>query len=53
MMSDNTKKCIYADKCSGCDYQGIPYKKQLEMKQQYVAKLLAKHCKTPKITGMD
>ncbi len=53
MMSDNTKKCIYADKCGGCDYQGIPYKKQLEMKQQYVAKLLAKHCKTPKITGMD
>ncbi|MBR6697491.1 MAG: 23S rRNA (uracil(1939)-C(5))-methyltransferase RlmD [Lachnospiraceae bacterium] len=52
-MSDNTKKCIYADKCGGCDYQGIPYKKQLEMKQQYVTKLLAKHCKTPKITGMD
>ena len=53
MMSDNTKKCIYADKCGGCDYQGIPYKKQLEMKQQYVTKLLAKHCKMPKITGMD
>ncbi len=53
MMSDNIKKCIYSNKCGGCDYQGIPYKKQLEMKQQYVTKLLAKHCKMPKITGMD
>ncbi|MBE5964318.1 MAG: 23S rRNA (uracil(1939)-C(5))-methyltransferase RlmD [Lachnospira sp.] len=52
-MGETIKKCIYADKCGGCDYQGIPYKKQLEMKQQYVTKLLAKHCKTPKITGMD
>ncbi len=41
--------CIYAKKCGGCDYQGIEYKKQLEMKQKAVEKLLSDNCKVSKI----
>lgn len=28
--------CPYAKKCGGCDYQGMPYEKQLKEKQAYV-----------------
>lgn len=31
--------CPYAKKCGGCDYQGIPYKEQLEKKETNVKKL--------------
>ena len=30
--------CPYAKKCGGCDYQGMPYEKQLKEKQAYVQK---------------
>ena len=33
------KPCPYAKKCGGCDYQGIPYEKQLEMKQKALEEL--------------
>ena len=47
------EKCPYAKKCGGCDYQGIPYKKQLSMKQEYTEKLLAGFCPVHPIVGMD
>ena len=31
--------CPYAKKCGGSDYQGIEYKKQLELKETSVKKL--------------
>lgn len=45
--------CPYAKKCGGCDYQGIEYKKQLEMKEDKVKKLLKPFGKTSPIVGMD
>lgn len=43
--------CIYAKKCGGCDYQGIEYEKQLEMKQKTVEQLLSDNCRVSKIIG--
>lgn len=37
---ENKNKCPYADNCGGCDYQGVPYEKQLEQKQKEMEKLL-------------
>lgn len=45
--------CVYAKKCGGCDYQGIEYKKQLEMKEANVKKLLKDFVKVSPIVGMD
>ena len=45
--------CPYAKKCGGCEYQGIPYEKQLESKQRQVEALLAPFCKVHPITGME
>ena len=45
--------CPYAKKCGGCDYQGIPYEKQLEEKQTYVRKNIGEFCKVLPIIGMD
>ena len=45
--------CPYAKKCGGCDYQGIEYKKQLEMKEANVKKLLKDFVKVSPIVGMD
>lgn len=57
---ENTKKrnkadgiCPYAKKCGGCDYQGMEYKKQLEMKETTVGKLLKPFVKVNPIVGMD
>ena len=57
---ENTKKrnktdgiCPYAKKCGGCDYQGMEYKKQLEMKEATVGKLLKPFVKVNPIVGMD
>ena len=33
------KKCPVSDICGGCDYQGIPYPKQCELKQDRIVKL--------------
>lgn len=47
------KKCPVSKYCGGCNYQGIPYKKQLEIKQEYINKLLVKFGKVKPILGMD
>ena len=47
------KKCPVSKYCGGCNYQGIPYKKQLETKQEYINKLLGKFGKVKPILGMD
>lgn len=45
--------CQYAKKCGGCDYQGMPYEKQLKEKQRYVEKNVAQFCKVRPIVGME
>ena len=47
------KTCSYAKKCGGCDYQGIEYNKQLEMKTEAVKKLLKPFVKVSPIVGME
>ena len=44
--------CKVAKKCGGCQYQGIPYEKQLQDKQKAVRQLMQPFCKTAEITGM-
>ena len=44
--------CKAAKKCGGCQYQGIPYEKQLQDKQKAVRQLMQPFCKTAEITGM-
>ena len=44
--------CPYAKRCGGCDYQGIPYEKQLAMKQDEMQKLLGGFGKVNPIIGM-
>ena len=38
--SPRNNACPYQKKCGGCDYIGIPYGKQLQMKQERIEKLL-------------
>ena len=45
--------CQYAKKCGGCDYQGLPYEKQLKEKQEYVRKNVGEFCKVLPIIGME
>ncbi len=45
--------CPYAKKCGGCDYQGMPYEKQLKKKQDFVRKNVGDLCKVHPIIGMD
>ena len=56
-MSENKKKectaCKVAKKCGGCQYQGVPYEKQLSEKQKSVRQLMQPFCKTDVITGME
>ena len=44
--------CKAAKKCGGCQYQGIPYEKQLQDKQKAVRQMMQPFCKTAGITGM-
>jgi 23S rRNA (uracil1939-C5)-methyltransferase len=44
--------CKAAKKCGGCQYQGIPYEKQMQDKQKAVRQLMQPFCKTAGITGM-
>ncbi len=44
--------CIYAGKCGGCQYQGIPYEKQLAKKQKKINDLLGGMVKVEPILGM-
>lgn len=51
--ANNQDACPYAKKCGGCDYQGMPYEKQLKEKQDYVRKNIGDYCKVLPIIGMD
>lgn len=55
--NDNKTKegtaCKVAKKCGGCQYQGVPYEKQLSEKQKAVRQLMQPFCKTAEITGMQ
>lgn len=58
MENKNKKKkidglCPYAKKCGGCDYQGMEYQKQLELKEESVRKLLKPFVKVAPIVGME
>ena len=48
----NKNTCPYAKRCGGCDYQGIPYEKQLAMKQEEMQILLGGFGKINPIIGM-
>lgn len=48
-----TDACPYAKKCGGCDYQGMPYERQLKEKQAFVQKAVGQFCKVRPIIGMD
>ncbi|WP_294899184.1 23S rRNA (uracil(1939)-C(5))-methyltransferase RlmD [uncultured Eubacterium sp.] len=50
--NEGTACCKVAKKCGGCQYQGIPYEKQLQEKQKAVRQLMQPFCKTEEITGM-
>ena len=45
--------CTVAKKCGGCQYQGVAYDRQLEIKQTQVRKLLKPFCTVHPITGMQ
>ncbi|MCC8150773.1 MAG: 23S rRNA (uracil(1939)-C(5))-methyltransferase RlmD [Lachnospiraceae bacterium] len=45
--------CPVYKKCGGCQYQDISYKKQLEMKQEQVRKLLKPFCRVYPMVGME
>lgn len=52
-MNDNKIEiCSIARKCGGCDFQGIPYEKQLKKKEKQVRELLKEFCKVENIIGM-
>lgn len=51
--TDKIKKCPYAGKCGGCQYQGMDYGSQLKEKQKYVQKLLKNYGKPEPILGME
>ncbi|MGN0141709.1 MAG: 23S rRNA (uracil(1939)-C(5))-methyltransferase RlmD [Roseburia sp.] len=45
--------CPYAKKCGGCDYQGVPYEKQLKEKEKQVRQLVGEFCRVNPIIGME
>lgn len=47
------KKCPYEKKCGGCQYIHLPYKKQLQKKQQQVEQLLGSFGKVQPILKME
>jgi len=50
---NNTKRCPYAKKCSGCQLQNLTYEEQLKMKQVKLIKLLGRFCHVDEILGME
>ncbi len=50
---ENANICPYASKCGGCDYQGVPYAKQLAKKQNEMEALLGDFAKVYPIIGME
>ncbi|MBP3891631.1 MAG: 23S rRNA (uracil(1939)-C(5))-methyltransferase RlmD [Solobacterium sp.] len=53
MLRKKEEKCPVSDLCGGCQYQGIPYRKQLKQKQQYTEKLLGGFYKVNPILGAN
>ncbi|MCD8154766.1 MAG: 23S rRNA (uracil(1939)-C(5))-methyltransferase RlmD [Clostridiales bacterium] len=53
MKTETVSGCVYAKKCGGCSYQGIPYPAQLQKKQQRVSVLLKPFGKVSPIIGME
>jgi 23S rRNA (uracil1939-C5)-methyltransferase len=45
--------CIFRKQCGGCDYQEIPYDKQLVMKKTRLETLLKDYCKVKGMIGME
>ena len=45
--------CKYKDKCGSCCYMGVPYTRQLEIKQNELQNLLKEYGKVPPVIGMD
>ncbi len=52
-MENKVKKCPYAAKCGGCDYQGKSYEEQLKIKQSQAQQLLGSFGKVEPIIGAD
>lgn len=46
-------ECDLVKKCGGCQYQGMPYEKQLVKKHREVTELLGKFCKVEPVIGME
>ncbi len=53
MTAEMLKKCPYAKRCGGCQYQGMPYEEQLREKQKLVNRLLKDYGKPRPIIGME
>ena len=53
MPEGSGKICPAAKKCGGCQYQGMPYERQLKKKQERTEKLLKPFCTVYPITGME
>lgn len=49
----NIPLCPVYKKCGGCDFQGVPYKEQLQKKEKMLKKLLAPYCQIHPIIGME
>lgn len=52
-MEEKVTKCSVSKKCGSCQYQGVPYKEQLAVKQKRMKKLLGKFANVKPIMGMD
>ena len=52
-MEEKVTKCSVSKKCGSCQYQGVPYKEQLAVKQKRMKKLLGKFANVKPIIGMD
>ena len=52
-MEEKVTKCSVSKKCGSCQYQGVPYKEQLDAKQKRMKKLLGKFANVKPIIGMD
>ena len=46
-------ECDLAGKCGGCQYQGMPYEKQLSKKHREVQELLGEFCRVEPVIGME
>lgn len=47
------EKCLVADLCGGCDYQGIRYNAQIKLKEEKIKELFSKYIDVSPILGDD